>query len=192
MRLSIDFECVLWEMWLLQMCFIYVVAFTNWNVLRLTQCMFYWCSSHQNTQRRQVKLINVPLKVLCPLFMTKVVEVGSTFRARVAKAMLEKQDYFIIFFFTSFYLPFLPLANRLNVCLVTFIHVNVGIRYRIIGRNVIHRQMKVVKNYFWYNRQTVKGLHWLCSIILYGICLGFLAISTQKFKVISEKNNMPE
>ena len=105
MRLSIDFECVLWEMWLLQMCFIYVVAFTNWNVLRLTQCMFYWCS-HQNTQRRQVKLINVPLKVLCPLFMTKVVEVGSTFRARVAKAMLEKQDYFIIFFFYFILLAF--------------------------------------------------------------------------------------
>ena len=99
------------------------------------------CPLMFTTQRRQVKLINVPLKVLCPLFMTKVVEVGSTFRARVAKAMLEKQDYFIIFFFTSFYLPFLPLANRLNVCLVTFIHVNVGIRYRIIGRNVIHRQM---------------------------------------------------
>ena len=170
MRLSIDFECVLWEMWLLQMCFIYVVAFTNWNVLRLTQCMFYWCS-HQNTQRRQVKLINVPLKVLCPLFMTKVVEVGSTFRARVAKAMLEKQDYFIIFFFTSFYLPFLPLANRLNVCLVTFIHVNVGICYRIIGRNVIHRQMKVVKNSFWCNRQTLTGLHWLCGIVLYSIYL---------------------
>ena len=51
------------------------------------------------TQRRQVKLINVPLKVLCPLFMTKVVEVSSTFRARVAKGCeLEKQDYFIISF----------------------------------------------------------------------------------------------
>ena len=43
------------------------------------------------TQRRQVKLINVPLKVLCPLFMTKVVEVCSTFRARVGKAVLEKK-----------------------------------------------------------------------------------------------------
>ena len=130
--------------------YIRVVMLTSWNVLsQLRNACFTDTPLSLGTQRsRQVKLINVPLKVLCPLFMTKVVEVGSTFRARVAKAMLEKQDYFIIFFFTSFYLPFLPLANRLNVCLVTFIHVNVGIRYRIIGRNVIHRQMKVVKNYF--------------------------------------------
>ena len=63
------------------------------------------------TQRRQVKLINVPLKVLCPLFMTKVVEVCSTFRARVGKAVLEKKRLFHYFFL---YLP-LPLVNRSNM-----------------------------------------------------------------------------
>ena len=76
------------------------------------------------TQRRQVKLINVPLKVLCPLFMTKVVEVCSTFRARVGKAVLEKKDYFIISFCTYLYLLSID-----PICLLTFIRVNVGIRF---------------------------------------------------------------
>ena len=59
------------------------------------------------TQRRQVKLINVPLKVLCPLFMTKVVEVSSTFRARVEKGCVGETRLFHYFFL---YLPF-PLLS---------------------------------------------------------------------------------
>ena len=88
--------------------YIRVVMLTSWNVLsQLRNACFTDTPLSLGTQRsRQVKLINVPLKVLCPLFMTKVVEVGSTFRARVAKAMLEKQDYFIIFFFYFILLAF--------------------------------------------------------------------------------------
>ena len=58
------------------------------------------------TQRRQVKLINVPLKVLCPLFMTKVVEVSSTFRARVAKGCVGETRLFHYFSFFLYLLLF--------------------------------------------------------------------------------------
>ena len=64
-----------------------------------------------SSQRRQVKLINVPLKVLCPLFMTKVVEVCSTFRARVGKAVIENKRLFHYFLLDLLF----PLVNRSNM-----------------------------------------------------------------------------
>ena len=53
--------------------YIRVVMLTSWNVLsQLRNACFTDTPLSLGTQRsRQVKLINVPLKVLCPLFMTK-------------------------------------------------------------------------------------------------------------------------